>query len=298
MSDRLAALRLFARVARTGSFSRAGREFGLAQPSASRAIAALEREIGATLFTRSTRAVALTDAGVDYLARIEPVLTALDEADAAARGTGELRGLLRVGVPSSLTTREVVPHLPDFVAGHPLLRIELRVDDQRQDLVRDGMDVALRFGTLPDSSATAKLIGHNPRIVAASPAYLAHAGMPLQPDDLLGHRIVMGPPGTSPGAWSFLRDGRTATVAVEGHLLVNANEGAVAAAVAGLGIVSTGLWGCRTEIESGQLVAVLRDWALPTTPLHAVFPSGRAASLAARAFVDYLAGRIGLGAHP
>jgi DNA-binding transcriptional LysR family regulator len=159
MSDRLEALRLFSRVARTGSFSAAGRELGLSQPSVSRIVADLEREVGAALLTRTTRAVTLTEAGSDYLARIEPILSALEEADHAARGTGELRGVLRVAVSSSFAVREVIPRLPAFLAPHPALRVDLLMNDQRQDLLGEGIDVALRFGALADSTAIARRLG-------------------------------------------------------------------------------------------------------------------------------------------
>jgi DNA-binding transcriptional LysR family regulator len=119
MSDRLFALRLFARVARKGSFSAAGRELNIPQSTASRTIAALEREIGIALFVRTTRTVALTDAGLDFLARIEPVLAELDEAEHAARGTGELRGILRIGLATNFAVREVIPRLSDFMSRHP-----------------------------------------------------------------------------------------------------------------------------------------------------------------------------------
>ena len=125
MSDRFFALRLFARIAHTGSFSRAGRELGLSQPSASRIAAELERDVGAALLTRTTRGVTLTEAGADYLARIEPLLTALEEADHAARGTGELRGMLRVALSIGFGMREVIPRLPAFMQRHPALRIDL-----------------------------------------------------------------------------------------------------------------------------------------------------------------------------
>ena len=152
MSDRFFALRLFARVARTGNFSRAGRELGLSQPSASRIAAELEREVGAALLTRNTRGVTLTEAGADYLARIEPLLAALDEADHAARGTGELRGTLRVALSSNFAVQEVIPRLPAFMQRHPALRIDLLMDDRRHDLVNEGVDVALRWGVLKDSA--------------------------------------------------------------------------------------------------------------------------------------------------
>ena len=130
MSDRLFALRLFARVARKGSFSAAGRELNIPQSTASRTIATLEREIGVALFVRTTRAVTLTDAGLDFLARIEPVLAQLDEAEHAARGTGELRGLLRIGLGTNFAVREVIPRLSDFMNRHPALRIDLMMADR------------------------------------------------------------------------------------------------------------------------------------------------------------------------
>src|SRR3984885_3070918 len=138
MSDRLFALRLFARVARKGSFSAAGRELNIPQSTASRTIATLEREIGVALFVRTTRAVTLTDAGLDFLARIESVLAELDEAEHAARGTGELRGMLRIGLATTFAVREVIPRLSDFLSRHPALRIDLMMGDEREDLGRAG----------------------------------------------------------------------------------------------------------------------------------------------------------------
>ena len=150
MNDQLSALKLFARAARVGNFSSAGRELGLSQPSASRLIAALEEEVGATLFSRTTRAVTLTEAGATYLMRVEAILAALDDADHEARGTGEVRGSLRVGTSSSFVLREIIPRLPAFMKQHPALKIELVANDRYQDLVTEGIDVAFRFGALPE----------------------------------------------------------------------------------------------------------------------------------------------------
>src|SRR5580692_5498123 len=141
MSDRLFALRLFARVARKGSFSAAGRELNIPQSTASRTIATLEREIGVALFVRTTRAVALTEAGVDFLARIESVLAELEEAEHAARGTGELRGMLRIGLATTFAVREVISRLAEFMSRHPALRVDLMMGDGREDLVVEGVDV-------------------------------------------------------------------------------------------------------------------------------------------------------------
>ena len=287
MSDQLSALRLFVRVARSGSFSRAARELGIAQPTASRSIALLEQEVGAALFTRTTRALTLTEAGARYLERVEPLLDALSEADHELRGTGELRGVLRVGVSSSLALRAVVPALPRFMERHPALRVELLIDDSRQDLVAEGVDVALRFGAMADSTAVARKILSTPRVLVASPAYLARAGTPAAPADLADHRTIVV---TSVGAsWTFRRAGEDdVTVRVAGQFCANQNEAGIAAAVAGLGIISTAREGCRRELEAGTLVPVLAQWNRGEIDVHAVFAGGRAAKPAAKAFAEFL----------
>jgi len=288
MSDRLSALRLFVRVARTGNFSRAAREVGLSQPTASRIIAMLEKEIGALLLTRSTRALALTEAGAEYLARVELALAALDEADHAARGTGELRGVLRVAASSSFTVHALIPRLDDFLRRHPKLRLMLLINDQRQALISEGVDVAFRFGPLADSNATARRLGSIQRVLVASPAYLRRAGRPKAPADLNSHAMVVGPMGSD--RWTFENDGRQVSLRLEGRVVVSANEGAVAAAVAGLGIASTGIIASRKELADRLLVRVLPDWEMGALDVHAVFPSGRAAKAAARALADHMLG--------
>lgn len=287
MSDRLFALRVFVRVARGGSFSVAGRALQLSQPSVSRIISNLEAEVGTQLLTRTTRAVTLTEAGADYLARVEPILAALDEADHAARGTGELRGVLRVGVATSFAVRQIIPRLPGFLDQHPALRVEMAMTDQRQNLIVEGVDVALRFGALPDSSATARLVGVSHRMLVASPDYVRRAGAPATPADLAAHAIIVGPAAMI--GWTFQRGGRETSIQVDGRVVVNVNEAALTAAVAGLGIASVGTWGCREEIARGELVHLLPEWSLSPVDIHAVVAAGRAAKPSARAFVDYLA---------
>jgi DNA-binding transcriptional LysR family regulator len=287
MSDRLLALRLFARVARKGSFSAAARELSIPQSTASRTIAALEREIGVALFVRTTRAVTLTDAGLNFLARIEPVLAELDEAEHAARGTGELRGILRIGVGTNFAVREVIPRLSEFMNRHPALRTDLMMGDQREDLVAEGVDVALRFGPLSDSTATVRRILAWPRVLVASRAYLDKAGVPVKPADLAQHAIILGPASLG-GHWSFHKGDSETSFQVEGKLTVRASLGAIAAAVEGLGIVMTPLGACRRELEREELVRLLPEWDAGTVELNAVYASGRAAKPSARAFVDYL----------
>jgi DNA-binding transcriptional LysR family regulator len=288
MSDHLFALRLFGRVARKGSFSAAGRELGIPQSTVSRTIAGLEREIGASLLVRNTRAVTLTDAGAEFLARLEPILGELDDAEHAARGTEELRGLLRIGLGSSLAVREVIPKLPPFIARNPALRVDLILDEQRQDLVTEGIDVALRFGPLSDSSTIARHIRGWPRVLTASPAYLAKVGVPETPADLSAHDIIVGPVSVTTN-WAFRGNGGTATsVRVEGRLRIAGNEGAIVAAIAGMGIVMTSSGAVRHELDNGRLVRILEDWDLGPLELNAVFPGGKAVKRSARAFADHL----------
>ena len=288
MNDRFFSLQLFARVARSGSFSIAGREMGVSQPTASRIVAALEKQIGVALLVRTTRAVTLTEAGSDYRSRIEPILTALEEADHAARGTGELRGLLRVAAAAGFAMRGVLPRLARFTDQHPGLRVEFILNDDRQDLVGESVDVALRIGVLSDSTAVARKIGTVHRVVVAAPAYLARAGTPSVPGDLTDHAVIVGPAGRVMEGWRFWRDGKACSVRVEGRFILNGMEAAAAAAVAGLGILSTGDLSVMSELETGRLVRVLPDWKMGSADINVVLPAGRAAKPSARAFSDFM----------
>jgi DNA-binding transcriptional LysR family regulator len=288
MNDKLLALRVFVRVARTGSFSAAARELDLSQPSVSRIIAGLEKDVGGALVIRTTRAVTLTDVGRDYLTRVEAILASLEEADHAARGSRELRGSLRVAMPSSFGVREIIPVLPGFLARHPALNVSLLMSDRRQDTIKEGVDVALRLGELADSSATARLIGRTQRMVVASPTYLKARGTPKTPADLAAHAAIVGPAGTTAGAWSFQKGGRSVSVRINSRLNVTVNEAAIAAAVAGIGVVTTALWGCRAELASGSLIQLLPDWKMSDVEVHGMFTPGRQPKPAARALVEYL----------
>ena len=162
------------------------------------------------------------------------------------------------------------------------------MNDQRQDTLKEGVDVAVRLGDLADSSATARLIGRTHRLIAASPAYLKANGTPTAPAELATHTAIVGPAGTSAAGWLFHKDGRDMTIRVDSRLSVSANEGAVAAAVAGLGVVTTSLWGCRAELASGALVQLLPDWKMKDVEVHGMFTPGRPPKPSARAFVEYL----------
>jgi DNA-binding transcriptional LysR family regulator len=288
MNDKLLALRVFVRVARTGSFSAAARELDLSQPSVSRIIGGLEKDVGGALVIRTTRAVTLTDIGNDYLTRVEAILASLEEADHAARGSRELRGSLRVAMPSSFGVREIVPLMPGFLARHPSLNVSLLMSDQRQDTIKEGIDVALRLGALADSSATARLIGRTQRMVVASPTYLKARGTPKRPEDLAAHAAIVGPAGTTAGTWFFQKGGQKVSARINSRLNVSVNEAAIAAAVAGIGVVTTALWGCRAELASGSLIQLLPDWKMSEVEAHGMFTPGRRPKPAARALVEYL----------
>ena len=283
------ALKLYTRVARLGSFSAAARECNLSQSQVSRIIAELEESLGTRLLSRTTRAVVPTEAGAEFLARMEPILDALDEAEQSVREGGELRGTLRLGMPSSMAIREVIPRLTPFAARYPKLNIQILLDDKRQDLVREAVDVAIRIGRLTDSRATARLIAKVTRVIIASPSYLREAGTPTSPAELSQHRIIGGPATLVPNAWVFERDGKTETLELSPHVSTNDNEATVAAATAGMGITSTQQWACRRELRDGSLVVLLPEWRTRDIPVHAYFPAGRATRAAARALIDFLA---------
>ncbi len=288
MNDSVSSLRLFCRVARTESFTNAGKELGYSQPSVSRIISKLERDLGAALFVRSTHAVKLTEAGVDYLDRIEPILAALEEANHMARGDGTLKGRLRVGCSTSFAVREIIPRIPEFVSAHPELKVDFVLTDVMQDLIDQAIDVAIRFGDLADSTLVARKIGETPRMAIASPAYLEKAGTPKTPADLASHKVILGPSGMGATGWTFTKNGKTTSVRVENQITVSVNEAATAAAKSGLGVVTTSYWGCKDEIESGKLIHLFPEWEIGYVEVHAVLAGGRNAKPSARAFTDFL----------
>ncbi len=202
--------------------------------------------------------------------------------------TGELRGVLRVALSTSFAVRCILPIVGRFTDKHPNLRIDFTLNDEKQDLVGDAVDVALRVGSLADSSAVARKIGVVNRVLAASPKYLSKAGVPHIPSDLSDHTIIVGPAGRGTEAWAFKKNGNATSIRVEGRFVLNGGEGATAAAVAGLGIISAGDLGMLKELESGQLVRVLPDWKMGSADINIVLAAGRAAKPSARAFADFI----------
>ncbi|KJC49909.1 LysR family transcriptional regulator [Bradyrhizobium sp. LTSP849] len=289
MSDRLQELAVFARAAESGSFSKAARELGLSQPSVSRIIGELEARLGVKLLLRTTRRITVTDAGALFLTRAREVLADIEDAEDAARGVDSLRGTLRVTMPIVYGTRNIIPRLPKFLAAHPLLRVELSVVDERQDLVAEGTDVAIRLGPLNDSGFGARKLATLPRLLVAAPSYLAGRGTPKTPADLASHDCIFGPGLFGRTTWSFSRNGTEMSVDVRGRICADSGPGVFACVLAGLGIAVTSPIMAGPEIKVGALVPLLKSYKLSPVDVHAVFPGGRRPSTKVRALVDFLA---------
>ena len=288
MNDRLLQLALFVRTVESGSFSRAAREFGLSQPSVSRAIAALERRLGVKLLIRTTRQVSATDAGEALLAHARDALLAIDDAESAARGADHLSGVLRVALPPEYGVRRIVPLLPAFFARHPLLKIDLMMSDRYENLIAEGADLALRIGDLPDSSFVARKLESARRLFIAAPSYLARRGAPMSLADLAGHDLISGPADAGDETWVARRNGRIERQVVSPRVWSRSATGVAACAVAGLGVATASIWMCADALASGEAVEILTDYALDPVQVYVVFPAGRRPSQRARAFSDYL----------
>ena len=231
MSDRIQQLTVFTRAADGGSFSRAARELGLSQPSVSRIVSELEARLGVKLILRTTRRLTLTEAGAAFLARARRVLSELEDAEDVARGIDSLRGTIRVAMSVLFGTRAVIPYLPEFLARHPDLRVKLMLADERQDLVVEGADVAIRFGPLDDSAFGARKIATTERWVTAAPAYLQAHGVPRTPADLGEHECMIGPGRFGRARWTFTRGGKTESVSVRGRVRTDSAAGSFPSAM-------------------------------------------------------------------
>ncbi|MFG1364046.1 LysR family transcriptional regulator [Xanthobacter versatilis] len=285
--DRLQAMQVFVTVVEAGSFSAAARRIGVGQPAISKTIAQLEDRLQVRLLVRSTQSLAPTDAGVRFYERARAAIREAEEAELEARGAGAgLSGRLRVSAATTFARLLIVPRLPEFLARHPDIEIDVLLDDRVIDLVSEGIDLALRMGELTDSAAIARRIARSRRSVIATPAYLSRTGTPLVPADLATHEaIVYSQLGAS---WTFRRNGTEASVAVRGRVRLSAAEGIRAAVLADLGLTVNSDWMFAPELASGAVRRVLEDWELPPVDLWAVFPTGRLASAKARAFADYV----------
>lgn len=293
--DNLAAMRLFARVADTGSFSKAAAALGLAPSSVSRQVSALERELGVTLLARTTRTLRLTEAGEAYHREVSAILRAIDEANAAVADHGrEPRGVLRVTTPVILARLLVVPLLAQFMARHPGLQVEMHGSDDVIDLVHSGIDVAVRVGELRDSSLIARRLVAHKRVLCASPAYLAQRGRPRRPADLAQHELLAFRRTAAPSVWTLQQGTAVERVSARARFWSNDIDAVAAAARSGLGIALLPDWMAGADLASGAVVQVLPQWnpapeGHSRSALQAVYPRTRHVPRKVRLFVDFLA---------
>ena len=286
--DRLAALEIFVGVVDAGSFSAVARRQRIGQPAVSKAVVQLEEWLGVSLLMRSTRSVVPTEAGRIFYERAKRTIEEADEAVVAARGTASgLSGKLRVSTSICFGRLDVIPNLSVFLAENPNLDIDLVLDDRNVDLVNEGIDVALRIGAMPDSNMTTRRIAEGRRLVVATPAYLQRHGTPISPGDLINHEAVIYTRGGGE-SWMFRKANAEVSVVLQGRLKVTQAEGLREAVICDMGLTVASEWLFSSELRSGKVVAVLEDWALPTTSLSAVYPTGRLASTKARAFVSFV----------
>src|SRR5262249_9550028 len=239
--DRLAAMQTFVRVVETGSFSAATRYLNIGQPAVLKSIAHLENRLGVRLLARSTRRLKPTEAGRKFCERARRAIEEADEADLAARGTDAgLVGRLRVSAGVTFGKLHLVPRLPDFLAAHPDLSIDLILDDRTIDPIKEGIDVGLRFGPLPDSSLRARKVATSPRLVVGAPTYFERSGIPATPAELISHAAVIYTQDRGGSdTWSFRQGTSEMSVSISGRLRVSASEGLRAAVIGGMGLAIT-----------------------------------------------------------
>jgi DNA-binding transcriptional LysR family regulator len=292
--ENLADLRVLIQTARGGTLTAAARTLGMTPAAASATLKRLEAQLGTRLFERSTRAMRLTPQGqilLDYAQRAFELLHEGESQVAADRAT--LIGTVRVAAPSDLTRTLLLPLFDDFLAAHPGLRLQLSVADRVLDVLRDEVDVAIRYGMLADSRLVARTLVDARPVCSASPDYLRRHGTPRTPQDLAGHNcITFDRGGRRHRAWRFCRDGQWTEVRVDGDRSVDDASLAREWAIAGAGIVLKSGLDQRRDLERGALVPLLTDWETEPYPLHALLPSGRFVPHRVRALVDFLAVRF------
>jgi DNA-binding transcriptional LysR family regulator len=267
--------------------------FASAKPAVSKAIAQIEERLGVRLLLRTTHGLSPTESGQNYYEHAKRVIEEAEEADLAARGAGAaLSGRLRLCAAVTFARLHVMPHLPAFLEQHPALDVDVVLDDRNVDLVEEGVDVALRMGSLTDSTLTARKIGQSRRLVIGTPSYFAERGEPGSPTDLVSHQAVIYDQRGGGATWTFRRGTAETAMTLKGRVRVTAAEGVREAVLSDLGLTVSSEWMFAPELRSGRVRAVLDDWSLPAIDLWAVFSTGRQASAKARAFATFIEERL------
>lgn len=287
-------LEIFARVARTGNMSAAGREMSLSPAVVSKRISLLEDRLGARLFQRTTRHLTLTETGEGYFKRVVEILGRLEEAeDFVSRRNTKPRGRLKVTMPATFGRKYIAPRLPDFMEQYSEIEFDVYVTDDLVDIIREGIDVAVRIGELQDSSLVARRLAPDNRVLCASPAYLAKSGVPEKLDDLELHNCLRT---YNQEHWRLEdRNGQQHQIRVEGNVLSNSSAFTRDAVLAGLGIGLRPTWDVADKITSGELQIVLPQYrGTSNSAIHAVYPSRDFMPAKVDVFIEFLSGLFGL----
>jgi DNA-binding transcriptional LysR family regulator len=286
-------MRVYVAVAREGSLSSAGRTLGLPVATVSRKLASLERHVGVRLLSRTTRRTALTEAGRRYLDTCQRVLAEIEEADRSLTDEQqELHGVLAVTAPVAFGRLYVLPVVVEFLKAHPRLDVRLALDDRNVEMIDAGIDVAVRIGSLPDSSLVATRAGSIRSLTCASPDYLRERGCPARPEDLASHDCITFSVLASPERWSFPSGRGTRSVAVRSRLAVTTAEAAIDAAAAGLGVTRVLSYQAASAIAAGRLVPILERFEPAAVPVNVLHGEGRAPRAKLREFVEFAALRL------
>ena len=285
---------VFAKVVEVGSFGRAAEDLGLSKGTVSKAVGRLEARIGARLFNRTSRKLALTEAGHAAKASAARILAEGEAAEALAiAGAAEPRGLVRLATPMTFGVMHVAPLLPDFLRQHPAVSVDLHLSDAVVDLVGGGFDIGLRIAALPDSSLRARRLCAIRRSLVATPAYLDRNGRPDHPDDLARHACLGYAYLPTPDRWRFVdAAGAEALIVPGGPLRVNNAEALAPALRAGLGLALQPDFMIWDDLEAGRLERVLPGWAPPPIALHLVTPPGDPRPARITALIGYLSQRL------
>lgn len=290
------AIRLFVRAAEMLNISAAGRELGMAPAVASAKLAKLEKSLGADLLHRSTRKVALSLEGAEFLPFARELLAQEDAAFAAlGKGNLEATGTLRFTAPSTFAQLYIAPILPAFMQRHPKVHLDLRLTDTEFDLIEGSFDLALRYAALPDSSLKARKLADDVLVLCASPAYLEQHGAPPTPEALGQHQLIaFRGLGTTPLVAADGRRGEFDPRTAGSRLTIDDGASQRLATIAGAGISLNALWSVKADLDSGALIRVLPDYQADTrAALWLVYPQSNALTAKVRVFIDFLLEHIG-----
>ncbi|VVP69120.1 HTH-type transcriptional regulator DmlR [Pseudomonas fluorescens] len=288
-SGRSGEMAVFATVAQQGSLSAAARELGLTPSAVSRVIARTEQRLGTRLLLRTTRAISLTTEGETYLRGARRILADMAEVEDAVADQGVPKGRLRVSAALGHGRLAIVPLVAAFSARYPNITVDLSLGDEVVDILGGEADVAVRFGHLPDSPLSARLLGDTGQVVVASPEYLQRHGTPQEPEDLLRHNCLRFNFRRAESNWSFTRDGSEFSLKVRGNIECSSGEALAQLARVGAGIARIGEFSVAEDLQRGDLVPLL-EARNPgdREPINAVFVGGPAMPARVRVFVDFL----------